>query len=474
LKTQYDAIVVGSGPNGLAAAITLAKDRLSVLLIEGRKELGGGMRSEELTLPGFQHDTCSSIHPLALTSPFFQSLDLGGLALEWIQPDLPLAHPLDQGAAACLHRSLDLSAKGFGPDHDRYQSMLKLFVQNSESLMAEVLQPLPHWPDHPGLLAEFGMLALQSAHAFCCRYYEQPATRALFAGMAAHSFLSLRQPASAATGLILNILAHSVGWPLPRGGSGKITGALSKYFQALGGTIQTNSFVANIDELPKARAILFDVSPRQLLSIAGHHFPQRYRDALARYQYGPGIFKADYALSSPIPWSNPDCHRAGTIHVGGTLEEITASEEEVTGGTHPQNPFVLVAQPSRFDSSRAPAGKHTAWAYCHVPAGSTFDMAERMEKQIERFAPGFQDCVLKRTTKTCQDLEAYNPNLVGGDINGGRANLKQLIIRPILSSNPYKTPLKGVYLCSASTPPGGGVHGMCGWNAARHALRANF
>jgi phytoene dehydrogenase-like protein len=292
--------------------------------------------------------------------------------------------------------------------------------------------------------------------------------------MAAHSFLSLRQPASAATGLILNILAHSVGWPLPCGGSGKITEALSKYFQALGGTIQTNNYVTNIDELPKARAILFDVSPRQLLSIAGHRFPERYREALTRYQYGPGVFKADYALSSPIPWSNPDCHRAGTIHVGGTLEEITASEEDVIGGTHPQKPFVLVAQPSRFDASRAPAGRHTAWAYCHVPAGSTFDMAERMEKQIERFAPGFRDCILKKTTKTCRDLEASNPNLVGGDINGGRANLKQLLIRPVLSSNPYKTPLKGVYLCSASTPPGGGVHGMCGSNAARHALRAIF
>jgi phytoene dehydrogenase-like protein len=474
LKTQYDAIVVGSGPNGLAAAITLAKARLSVLLVEGRKEPGGGVRSEELTLPGFIHDTCSAIHPLALASPFFQSLDLEALGLEWIQPDLPLAHPLDHGAAACLHRSLDLSAQGFGPDQDRYQSSMKLFVPNSGLLIAEILQPIPHWPGHPGLLLEFGILALQSAQRYSCRYFEQPATRALFAGMAAHSFLSLRQPASAATGLVLNILAHSVGWPLPRGGSGKIAEALSRRFQALGGTIQTNCLVTNIDELPKARAILFDVSPRQLLSIAGHHFPKRYRDALARYQYGPGVFKADYALSSPIPWSNPDCHKAGTIHVGGTLDEIMASEEDVTQGIHPQKPFVLVAQPSRFDSSRAPAGKHTAWAYCHVPPGSTFDMAERMENQIERFAPGFRDCVLKRTTRTCRDLESFNPNLVGGDINGGRANLKQLVIRPILSSNPYRTPFKGVYLCSASTPPGGGVHGMCGFNAARHALRAIF
>ena len=474
LKNQYDAIVVGSGPNGLAAAITLAQERLSVLLVEGRAEPGGGVKSEELTLPGYIHDTCSAIHPLALASPFFQSLDLGAWGLKWIQPDLPLAHPLDRGEAACLHRSLDLSAQGFGPDEDRYRSTMKLFAQNSGSLIAEILQPIPHWPNHPGLLAEFGLVALQSAHRYSCRYFEQTTTRALFAGMAAHSFLSLRQTASAATGLVLNVLAHSVGWPLPGGGSGKITEALSQYFQTLGGTIQTGYWVRNIDELPKARAMLFDVSPRQLLAIAGNRFPTRYRDALTRYQYGPGVFKADYALSSPIPWTNPFCHRAGTVHVGGTLEEITASEEEVTRGVHPEKPLVLVTQPSRFDSSRAPEGKQTAWAYCHVPAGSTFDMAERIENQIERFAPGFRDCVLKRTTRTCQDLEASNPNLVGGDINGGLANLKQLIIRPILSTNPYRTPLKGVYLCSASTPPGGGVHGMCGYNAARQALKAIF
>jgi phytoene dehydrogenase-like protein len=387
---------------------------------------------------------------------------------------LPLAHPLNHGEAACLHRSLDLSAQGFGPDQDRYRSTMNLFVQNAGSLMAELLRPLPHLPKHPGLLMEFGLEALQSAHRYGSRHFAQPATRALFAGMAAHSFLSLRQPASAATGIVLNLLAHSVGWPLPRGGSGKITGALSKYFESLGGIIQTHCLVANIDELPHARAILFDVSPRQLLAIAGHRFPQRYRAALARYQYGPGVFKADYALSSPIPWTNPDCARAGTVHVGGTLEEITAAEDDVIRGIHPQKPFVLVTQPSRFDSRRAPEGKHTAWVYCHVPAGSAFDMAERMENQIERFAPGFRDCVLKRTTRTCLDLEASNPNLIGGDINGGRADLKQLVIRPILSSNPYKTPLAGVYLCSASTPPGGGVHGMCGANAARQALKTIF
>lgn len=474
MGNQYDAIVVGSGPNGLAAAITLAKERLSVLLVEGRNELGGGIRSEELTLPGFLHDTCSAIHPLAVGSPFFQSVRLEAFGLEWMHPDLPLAHPLDNGQAVSLHRAVELTASGLGADGARYEKLMGPLAKNSELLVPEFLRPMLRVPRHPVLMAKFGLLGLQSAHGYCERYFKQPSARALFAGMAAHSFLSLREPASAAMGLVLNMLAHSVGWPLPRGGSGQVTAALAKCFQAAGGKIQTGCFIKDINDLPKARAIFFDVSPRQLLSIAGHRLPKRYCEALARFRYGPGVFKVDYALSAPIPWANKDCQRAGTVHVGGTLEEIAASEEAVCGGKHPDKPFVLVTQSSRFDKSRAPAGQHTAWAYCHVPNGSTVDMANRIEAQIERFAPGFRDCILKRATRTCQELELYNPNCVGGDINGGRANLKQLVARPIFSNVPYKTPLDGVYLCSASTPPGGGVHGMCGYNAAKYALKSVF
>ncbi len=474
MTNQFDAIVVGSGPNGLAAAITLARAKLSVLLIEGNQELGGGLRSQALTLPGFVHDLCSAIHPLALASPFFQSLDWHALGLEWIHADLPLAHPLDGGRAAGLHRSVERTAEGLGLDRKRYEELMAVFVPNAGALMAEVLQPLWHWPEHPRLLLEFGRLGLQPAQKFCHRHFQEPAARALFAGLAAHSFLPLCQRASTAIGLVLGVLAHSVGWPLPRGGSGQIAHALGRYLQALGGKIQTGRFITTLDELPPARARFFDVAPRHLLAIAGGRFPWRYRAALARFEHGPGVFKCDYALSSPVPWSHPLAAQAGTVHVGGAVEEVTASEDEVARGLPPGKPFVLVAQPSRFDSSRAPQGKHTAWAYCHVPAGSTFDMTERIERQIERFAPGFRDCILQRTTRTCRDLELSNPNLVGGDINGGRASLKQLLFRPVAGRNPYQTPLPDVYLCSASTPPGGGVHGMCGYHAARHALRSVF
>jgi phytoene dehydrogenase-like protein len=474
LKTDYDAIVVGSGPNGLAAAITLARQRLSVLLVEGSPEIGGGMRSAALTLPGFVHDVCSSIFPMAAASPFFQSLDLNACGLDWIHPDLPLAHPLDQGEAGCVHRSLEETANGLGADRASYLATLEPLVRNSDALMAELLGPLLHWPKHPLLLAKFGLLALPSAWRHCHRHFTSPTARALFAGVAAHSFLSLRKPVSAAMGLVLNVAAHSAGWPMPRGGSGRIAEALAKCFQGYGGAIQTNWLVKDIGELPRARAYLFDVSPRHLLALAGRRFPKRYRDALDRYQYGPGVFKIDYALSSPIPWQNAACARAGTIHLGGTLEEITASEDAVTRGRLPDKPFVLLAQHSRFDPSRAPQGKHTAWAYCHVPAASAADMTDRIEAQIERFAPGFRDCVLHRAVKTCRDLESANPNLIGGDINGGRANLKQLLRRPVFSANPYQTPVPGIYLCSASTPPGGGVHGMCGHHAALHALKDLF
>jgi phytoene dehydrogenase-like protein len=468
---RYDAIVVGAGPNGLAAAITLARARLSVLLVEGRNEPGGGVRSEALTLPGFVHDTCSAIYPLALASPFFKSLELGALGLEWIEPELPLVHPLDGGEASCLYRSVELTAAGLGLDGARYGQVMTPLVEQADWLLPEVLQPLLHWPAQPVPLARFGMLALQSAQGYARRHFREPSGRALFAGLAAHSFLSLRERATAATGLILNLLAHSVGWPLPRGGAGRLSAALCQHFEALGGVVQTGRTISHLDELPKAKAILFDVAPRHLLGIARGRFPKWYDAALERFKHGAGVFKVDYALRAPIPWTHPACRRAGTVHVCGTWEEVATAEDEVSRGIHPARPFVLVAQPSRFDASRAPAGMHTAWAYCHVPGGSTFNMTERMERQIERFAPGFRDCILSRAIRTCQDLELFNPNYIGGDINGGRGNLWQMLARPILSRVPYQTPLAGVYLCSASTPPGGGVHGMCGYNAARAALR---
>ena len=474
MSSRYDAIVVGSGPNGLAAAITLARAGLSVLLLEGRNKVGGGIRSEELTLPGFLHDACSAIYPLAPASPFFQSLDLTSFGLEWIQPGLPLAHPLDDGEAACLHRSVEVTAAQLGMDKVAYQKLMTRFVEQSGALMPEVLQPMLHLPSHPFLMLKFGLVALQSAHRLCSNIFQQVEAKALFAGVAAHSFLPLGQRGSAAMGLVLNILAHSVGWPMPRGGAGKICDALTKCFQASGGTVQTGCLVTHIDELPKAKALFFDVSPRNLLSIAGHRFPKRYCNTLMRFKNGPGVFKIDYALNSPIPWRNRDCERAGTVHVGGTFEEVALCEDKVSHGEHSEKPFVLVTQPSRFDSSRAPDGKHIAWAYCHVPSGSTFDMTARIESQIERFAPGFRDCILKRNTRNCRDLELYNPNCLGGDISGGLTNLKQLLARPVFGRFPYMTPAKGIYLCSASTPPGGGVHGMCGYNAAQHALKTIF
>lgn len=474
MSAPFDAIVVGSGPNGLAAAITLARQRLSVLLIEGKNEVGGAVRSQELTLPGFLHDTCSAIYPLALASPFFQSLDLRASGLEWVHPSLPLTHPLDHGQAAILDRSPDVTAGGLGPDREPYLRTLGRLARHADQILPGALQPLLRLPGHPWQMSKFGWLALQSADGFCRSHFAAPAARALFAGLAAHSFLSLRAPGSAAIGLILNVLAHTVGWPLPRGGAGRLSAALGRHFQSLGGTIETNRWVKNIDDLPAARAILFDVTPRQLLSLAAHRFPPRYCAALGRFRYGPGVFKVDYALNARIPWKNSECQRAGTVHVGGALEEITVAEEEVAHGRLPDRPFVLVTQPTLFDPSRAPAGRHIAWAYCHVPNGSPFDMTERLENQIERFAPGFRDCILARSAQTCRDLEAANPNLIGGDINGGRADLKQMLIRPVLSPAPYATPAHGIYLCSASTPPGGGVHGMAGYHAARHALRAIF
>jgi phytoene dehydrogenase-like protein len=469
---KLDAVVVGGGPNGLAAAIVLAQSGLTVRLLEAASKIGGGARSEELTLPGFVHDLCSAIHPLAAGSPFFRTLPLERFGLEWIEPEIALAHPLDNGRAACLRQSIPETMESLGADGRAYRRLMEPLAREWEPLSQEVLQPVPHWPRRPRLLARFGLPALLPAEVLARALFKSEPARALFAGLAAHSFLSLRAPMSAAFGLILGAAGHAVGWPFPRGGSQKIADALAAYFIELGGQIQTDCRIATLEQLPATRATLLDVSPWQLAGMTT--LPSGYARRLGRFRHAPGVCKLDYALSAPIPWQAEGCRRAGTVHLGGTLQEVAASEREVSRGRHARRPFVLVAQQSRFDDTRAPAGQHTLWAYCHVPHASTSDVSMLIEEQIERFAPGFRNCILARRVTLPADFERRNANLVGGDINGGNCDWFQLLARPVLSLTPYRTPLDGVYLCSASTPPGGGVHGMCGWNAAQALLREVF
>jgi len=473
-KVTYDAVVVGAGPNGLAAAIRLAQAKLSVLLIEANDTIGGGARSGQLTLPGFIHDLCSAVHPLAVGSPFFRQLPLERYGLHWIQPEYPLVHPLDQTNAAILHRSVKKTAEELGTDGDAYIRLMSPLVEHSDTLGIEFLQPMLHWPKCPIRLARFGFYALQSAAGLINKKFTNVGARALFAGLAAHSFLTLERTPSAAFGLVLGMLGHAVGWPLPRGGSQKLSDALAAHFRFLGGEIRTGLRVEHFDQLPLARATLLDLTPLQVLLLMEDKLPSSYARRLGRYRYGPGVFKIDYALNAPIPWRAEQCSRAGTVHVGGTFEEIAMSEREVAQGKPPDRPFVLLAQPTLIDPTRAPAGKHIAWVYCHVPNGSTFNMTQRIENQIERFAPGFRDCINARHTMNCEEIEAKNSNLVGGDINGGAADLRQLFERPVFSPSPYRIPVPGYYLCSSSTPPGGGVHGMCGFQAAEAALRDCF
>jgi phytoene dehydrogenase-like protein len=464
-----DAIVVGSGPNGLAAAVTLARAGCSVIVFEAKDAVGGGARTAELTLSGFRHDICSAIHPLGAGSPFFRTLPLHEHGLEWICPPAALAHPFDDGTAAVLETSLENTALTLGEDANAYFRLMSPFVARWEKLAPELLGPL-HFPRRPITLARFGRFAARSACRFAKSSFVGERARGFFAGLAAHSIMPLEQPLTAAFGLVLAILGHAVGWPMPRGGSQQIANALASCLRSLNGQIVTNKPIASVDELPPARAIFLDVTPRQLLRIAGHRLPARYRRKLERYRYGPGAFKMDWALEGPIPFKAAECTRAGTVHLGGGLEEIAASERAAWQGNPPEKPFVLLAQPSLFDSTRAPQGKHTAWAYCHVPNGSTVDMTERMESQIERFAPGFRERILARHVMTTTQLEQYNANYIGGDINGGVQDIRQLFARPTLRLVPYSTPVKSIYLCSSSTPPGGGVHGMCGYHAARAAL----
>jgi len=484
MPNEYDAVVVGSGPNGLAAAITQARAGVSVLVLEANPTVGGGARSAELTLPGFVHDVCSAVHPLAAGSPFFKALPFARFGLTWIQPDVPLAHPLDDGSAACLQRDVDITADSLGGDAHAYRKLMKPLARNWNKLSVELLRPMLHFPQHPIVLARFGIPAICPATLVTKLLFRNQPARGLFAGIAAHSFLPLESAASSAFALVLGTAGHAVGWPIPRGGSQSIANALANYFRELGGKIEMNRRIENLDQLPKSRVTLFDTTVWQLLRIAGDRLPNRYRRRLEKFRHAPGIFKVDYALSSPIPWKAEACRRAGTIHLGGTIDEIANAEREVARGKIPERPFVLVAQQSLFDETRAPDGKHTLWVYCHVPPGcpprrvrpeaDKIDMSERIESQIERFAPGFRDCILARHKMGATDLETSNPNLAGGDINGGAANLAQLLARPVLSFTPYRTALPGVYLCSSSTPPGGGVHGMCGYHAARAALRDVF
>jgi phytoene dehydrogenase-like protein len=481
-RTQYDAAVIGSGPNGLAAAITLARAGHSVIVYEGADQIGGGCRSKELTLPGFVHDVCSAIHPYGVASPFFQTLPLERFGVEWIHSPAPLAHPLPDGRVAVLERSLDDMDSTLGPDAAAWHQLFKPMIEHWDAIADGALGPLRpvHQLQHPMAslpLARFGLYALLSARGLAERRFADAPARALFAGIAAHAMLPLEQPPSAAAGILMATLAHVVGWPLARGGSQRIMDALADYLRELGGEIVTSTPISSLDELPPTRAILADVTPRQLLHMAGDRLPPGYAHRLSRYRYGPGVFKIDFALGGPIPWQNPECARAATVHVGGTLPEIAAAERGVWRWTTPERPFVLLAQQSLFDESRAPEGKHTAWAYCHVPSGSDVDMSERIEVQIERFAPGFRDLILARHTMSPVQLQAYNPNYVGGDINGGVPDLFQLLTRPMLTpnvANPYQTPAPGLYLCSASTPPGGGVHGLGGYFAACAALRTVF
>jgi phytoene dehydrogenase-like protein len=471
-KRDFDAIVVGSGPNGLAAAILMQQNGLSVLLLEAKSEIGGGLRTAELTLPGFKHDICSAIHPLAAASPFFKTLPLAGHGLSYIYPEINAAHPLEHANSAIFCRSIDETALHLGADENTYRDLMRSVTKNWPLIDADVLGPL-HFPKHPLALASFGLNAIKPATLLANKFKTKQA-KALLAGMAAHAMQPLTNMATSAIALVLLAAGHLQGWPVPKGGSNSIANALAAYFVSLGGKIETDTYVKSLDELPSARAILFDITPKQLLQIAGHKFSFIYKWQLERYRYGMGVYKIDWALDEAIPFSSEACKKAGTVHIGNTLNEIRDAEQQTWSGKHPNKPFVLLAQQSLFDDTRAPKGKHTAWAYCHVPAGSTRNMTDAIETQIERYAPGFRDVILAKHTMDTVQMEEYNPNYIGGDINGGVIDLGQLFTRPALRYSPYKTSEKGMYICSASTPPGGGVHGMCGYYAAKKALKDMF
>ncbi len=464
-------MIVGSGPNGLASAITLAKAGWTVRVVEDQPTIGGGVRSAQLTLPGFLHDRCSAIYPLAVGSPFIRGLPLQAHGLEWVHSPCPLAHPLDNGRAVLLGRSVEETAEGLGADRAAYDSLMRPLVKEWEALAEEFLRPLIHWPRHPILMAQFGLSALRSARGFAESHFQTPEAWALIAGLAAHSFLPLEAPASAAYAIVLTLFGHAVGWPLPRGGAQNLSNALAAHFIELGGVIETGRKVTDLDAiLSETDATVLDLSVWQAGVMAQTHLPRTFANRLRSFPHGPSVFKIDYALDKPIPWMAEECQQAATVHLGGTLEEIAEGERDVARGRVPTRPFVLLAQPTLFDPSRAPAGKHVAWAYCHVPRGSNADMTPAIEQQIERFAPGFQQIVLGRHISRPSNLDSCNANLSGGDITGGACDLWHLLARPTFSSTPYRLKKRKIYLCSASTPPGGGVHGMCGFHAAQNLI----
>jgi len=472
---HYDAVIVGSGPNGLAAAITLAREGFVVAVLEAKETIGGGARTEELTLPGFRHDVCSAIHPMALVSPFFRDLPLAEHGLEWAYSPAAIAHPLDDGTAATLELSLDATAARLGIDEQAYRSLMAPFAGQAGALFDEILRPilaLPP-PKHPLLLARFGLQGLQPAMRAVSRFRD-PHARALFGGAAAHSFLPLEKIGSASFALALILAGHAIGWPAAKGGSSAIIDAMASYFKSLGGVIETGTRVRSLRDLPPATVALLDVTPIQLAYIAADQLPTGYVRRLGKFRYGPGVFKVDWALDGPIPWTAEECSRSATVHVGGTIEEIAAHERAAFHGTMTDKPFVLVAQQSMFDATRAPEGKHTGWAYCHVPHGWKGDATEAIERQIERFAPGFRDRILARHTFNPAQYEEHNANYIGGDIAGGANTMSQFLTRPFAKLDPYATPNPRIYMCSSSTPPGGGVHGMCGYWAARSVLKNVF
>lgn len=465
-----EAVVIGSGPNGLAAAIVLAQAGLRVRVLEAEATIGGGARTAELTLPGFRHDICSAIHPVGAASPFFRTLPLAAHGLAWVEPPLALAHPFDDGSAAFLARSIDETADSLGPDAAAYRRLIAPLVADFDLIVNDILAPLRP-PRHPIALARFGLSAFRSAAGLAAARFDGDRARTFFAGMAAHSMLRLDQLATSAFALVLAVTGHAVGWPIARTGSQAIAEALAAELRALGGEIETGVCVETIAPFAASRAVLFDVTPKQVLALTGDELPAGYRRRLSRYRYGPGVFKLDWALSGPVPWRAEACHLAGTVHLGGSYDEIARSERDLYEGRCSERPFVIAAQQSRFDPTRAPEGKQTLWAYCHVPSGSEVDMTERIEAQIERFAPGFRDLILARTARGPAEMERHNANFIGGDINGGLQDIRQLFTRPVARFDPYSTPNRRLSICSSSTPPGGGVHGMCGYHAAKSALR---
>lgn len=471
MNEKYDVVIIGSGPNGLSAGIVLAEKGLKVMIAEGAETLGGGTRTSELTIPGFRHDICSAVHPMGYLSPYFKTLPLDKFGLEWILPEASAAHPLDNESAVILSKSIEETANNLGVDAKKYIKLVTPFVEKSNNLLSDSLKPLG-FPKDPLLFMKFGLKALQPASYFSRHAFEDERTKALFAGCTAHSILPFDKYFTSAIGLMFLITGHVENWAIPKGGSQNIANALASYFKSLGGEIKCSMKVNNLSQLPEAKKYIFDTDPVQLASIANDKLPQSYRKKLNNYRFGPGVFKVDYALDGTIPWKDSRCLKASTVHVGGTFAEIAKSEKEVWEGRHSEKPFVMLSQQSQFDSTRAPDGKHTGWAYCHVPNGSTLDMTKQIENQIERFAPGFKDIILAKSTMTPKDFYNYNPNYVGGAITGGAADIFQLFTRPVARFDPYSTPNSNIFICSASSPPGGGVHGMCGFYSAMSVLKS--